>query len=62
MAAGYESVRGRIESAYEIKDGVVHLRVTIPPNTTATVTLPNGKTERVESGQHKFIIPQDKKP
>jgi alpha-L-rhamnosidase len=61
MAAGYESVRGRIESAYEIKDGAVHLRVTIPPNTTATVILPNGKTERVESGQHEFIIPQDKK-
>lgn len=61
MKAGYDSVRGRIESAYEIKDSVVHLRVTIPPNTTATVILPNGKTERVESGQHKFTIPQDKK-
>jgi alpha-L-rhamnosidase len=61
MTAGYESVRGRVESTYEIKDGVVLLRVTIPPNTTATVTLPNGKIERVESGQHKFTIPQDKK-
>jgi alpha-L-rhamnosidase len=60
MEAGYESVRGRIESAYEIKDGLVHLRVTIPPNTTATVILPNGKTEQVESGRHQFSVTHEK--
>ena len=62
MKAGYDSIHGRIESAYEIKNGVVHLRVTIPPNTTATVTLPNGQIERVESGHHEFVVPHDEKP
>jgi alpha-L-rhamnosidase len=62
MKAGYDSIHGRIESAYEIKNGVVHLRVTIPPNTTATVTLPNGQIERVESGHHEFMVPHDEKP
>ncbi|MFZ5829952.1 MAG: family 78 glycoside hydrolase catalytic domain, partial [Planctomycetota bacterium] len=42
MKAGYDSVRGRIECAYEIKDGKLTLRVTVPPNTTATVVLPEG--------------------
>ncbi|NBV86077.1 MAG: hypothetical protein EBS01_07400, partial [Verrucomicrobia bacterium] len=61
MKVGYDSVRGRIESAYEIMDGEVHLHVTIPPNTTATVILPNGKTEQVESGQYQFTIPNNEK-
>jgi alpha-L-rhamnosidase len=36
----YDSIRGRIESAWERKDGTLSLQVTIPANTTATVFLP----------------------
>jgi alpha-L-rhamnosidase len=31
--------------------------ITTPPNTTATVTLPNSKTENVGSGTHTYSIP-----
>jgi alpha-L-rhamnosidase len=42
LKAGYDSVRGRIECAYEIKDSKLILHVTVPPNTSATVVLPEG--------------------
>jgi alpha-L-rhamnosidase len=52
MKAGYTSVRGRIESAYEIKNGELNLRVTIPPNTSATVKLPVDSLDGImESGR-----------
>ena len=54
MEAGYDSVRGRIESAYEIKDGLLHFRVTVPPNTTATVTLPAGSVGGITESGHKL--------
>ena len=38
----YDSVRGRISSAWEIEDDRFVLEVTIPPNTTATVHVPVG--------------------
>ena len=52
MKASYDSVRGRIECAYEIKDGKLNLRITVPPNTTATVHIPAASAEAVtESGR-----------
>jgi alpha-L-rhamnosidase len=36
----YDSIRGRIETAWERRDGVFSLRVDLPANTTATVYLP----------------------
>lgn len=44
MHAGAElrSIRGKICSAWEVKDGTVTLKLTLPPNTTAQVMLPNG--------------------
>ena len=47
MKASYDSVRGRIESAYEIKDGKLTLCVTVPPNTTATAHIPAKAAEAV---------------
>jgi len=38
--ASYDSVRGRIVSAWKAKDGHLELAVTIPVNTTATVYVP----------------------
>ena len=48
----YQSVRGRIASAWKIADGRFCLSVTIPPNTTATVFVPAARAEDVqESGK-----------
>jgi alpha-L-rhamnosidase len=52
---GYRSIRGTIRSAWQIKDGVFSLEVTVPPNTTATIELPDGKIHpRMASGRHEF--------
>lgn len=48
----YRSVRGDIESHWQIKDGFMHLDVTIPVNTVAEVWLPAlGKSSVTESGK-----------
>ena len=52
--AAVESQYGRVASEWQIKDGNLKLQVTIPPNTTATVTMPTGKVEQVGSGTWKF--------
>jgi hypothetical protein len=52
VKAGYDSVRGRIECAYEITGGRFVLRVTVPPNTTATVSIQATSSDAVtESGR-----------
>jgi alpha-L-rhamnosidase len=49
--ASYDSVRGRIVSDWKAKDGRFSLTVTIPANTTATVSLPTSNIGSViESG------------
>jgi alpha-L-rhamnosidase len=48
----YDSVRGRIASAWRIQDGVFSLDVVIPPNTSAAVYLPSNDPSKVqENGQ-----------
>jgi alpha-L-rhamnosidase len=52
MKASYNSVRGRIECAYEIEDGKLIFCVTVPPNTTATAHIPAVAADAVtESGR-----------
>ena len=48
----YQSIRGRIETQWQKRDGHLELRVTVPANTTATIRLPatNPATVR-EQGQ-----------
>jgi alpha-L-rhamnosidase len=51
-AASYQSIRGRIASAWTIKDGTMTLDVTIPANVTATVYVPAADAASVtESGK-----------
>jgi alpha-L-rhamnosidase len=51
-SANYESIRGRIASAWAIKDGTLTLDVTIPANVTATLYMPAGDAASVtESGK-----------
>ncbi len=52
-----DSVYGEIVSSWQIDDaGVFTLNVTIPANTTATVTLPDGQTHEVGSGQYQWSV------
>jgi alpha-L-rhamnosidase len=52
--AHFESNYGRIEANWERKDGKMRLNVRIPPNTTATITLPNAKIEQITEGGKKL--------
>ncbi|KAF4445752.1 hypothetical protein F53441_10501 [Fusarium austroafricanum] len=51
LVSGY----GTISTDWSVTDGGFHLRVRIPPNTKAEITLPGtDKTETVGSGYHEF--------
>lgn len=52
--ASHESPYGEIEVAWVVRDGRFTLDVRIPPNTTATVRLPNGGSEEIGSGRYRF--------
>lgn len=66
VKATYQSVYGKIASAWEKKDGKLILKVEIPANTSATIKLPtdknseikvNGKrTENLKLGSGKYTI------
>jgi len=48
----YQSIRGRIASAWKVQTGNFHLNLTVPPNTTATVFVPAARADDVkESGK-----------
>lgn len=46
----YESVYGKIESAWEVTDDCINLHFVIPANTSATVTLPGEEYQQIELG------------
>jgi alpha-L-rhamnosidase len=48
--ARYHSPYGWVESAWEKKDGKVALKITVPPNTTATVRLAGARLEDMPGG------------
>lgn len=50
VKASHETPYGRIASAWEIKEGVFHLHVTVPPNTQAVVHLPKAAVGQVKEG------------
>ena len=51
-----ESMYGVIKSAWNISNGTFKLDVTIPPNTTAAVFLPNGDKHSIGSGEYQFTV------
>jgi alpha-L-rhamnosidase len=58
--ASYQSVYGEVVSAWELRNGMMRVQVTIPPNTTATIHLPDmGNQDAVEvgSGSYEFEYP-----
>jgi alpha-L-rhamnosidase len=52
--AAVDSVYGKVSSGWQIADGKLKLKVEVPPNATATVSLPGAKTEEVGSGSWEF--------
>jgi len=49
----YHSIRGRIASSWEIKKNKLHLKVILPPNTTATIRVPTLNADRItKNGKH----------
>ena len=49
--ATYDSVRGRVASDWKIANGRFHLTVTIPANTTATVSIPSAEAGKITEGK-----------
>jgi alpha-L-rhamnosidase len=57
VKASHQTPYGTVVSSWKRQNGTFTLDVTIPPNTTATVTLPNGEKREVESGTYTFQTP-----
>jgi alpha-L-rhamnosidase len=56
VKATHTSLHGPIVSQWEARDGQIHYHCEIPPNTTATVDLPNQTSETIGSGSYDFKI------
>jgi alpha-L-rhamnosidase len=54
VKASHESMYGTIRAGWKREQGRFTLDVTIPPNTTATVTMPDGKVHEIGSGSYTF--------
>lgn len=54
MKAEYESVRGKIVSAYAQKDGKIKFTVEVPEGVQAEITLPNEQPIRVAGGRYEY--------
>jgi alpha-L-rhamnosidase len=50
VEASYASVRGTVSVRWEHRGGRFMLKVTVPPNTTATVFMPSGDGDVAEGG------------
>lgn len=57
--ASYDSVYGKVESAWERKDGKLAFTVTVPPNCTASVMLPDGSTQELAAGTRRLSMRDD---
>jgi alpha-L-rhamnosidase len=57
VKASHESMYGRISSSWRREQSRFTLDVTIPPNNTATITMPDGKVQDVGSGIYTFTCP-----
>ena len=57
----HETPYGRATVRWEARDGRVVVRATVPPNTTALVSLPGCEPEEVGSGEHTWTV-EDSRP
>ncbi|MDO5308005.1 MAG: family 78 glycoside hydrolase catalytic domain [Planctomycetia bacterium] len=60
VSAQYDSARGMILSQWEVKDGSFQWKVTIPANTTATVSVPTSNPESlgIQTTRLKLVPPE----
>ena len=57
---GYTSAYGHVGCQWEIKGDKLHVKVVVPPNTTAKVELPGGKEEEIGSGEKEYEVAWEK--
>ena len=57
--ATYQSVYGEIVSGWEVKEGMMRVEVTIPPNTRATIHLPGAVGQAFEGVETAVLQGQD---
>ena len=53
-AASLETMYGAVSSSWKTQGERFELTVSIPPNTNATVRLPDGRVDTIGSGTHRF--------
>lgn len=54
--ACYDSIYGRVESGWERQGGRTVFTVSVPPNCTAEIKLPDGRRETAEAGSYRFEV------
>lgn len=54
VEAGYKSIYGEVRSRWEKNDSGMTFEIEIPPNCTAEIRLPDGKTESVKAGIYSY--------
>ncbi len=57
--ATWKSPVGTVESSWEYKEGKVYFSFTIPANTKAVITLPDGVKKEVQSGIYEFELKEE---
>ena len=55
-SASHASLYGTVTSSWILEENRCTMKITIPSNTTAVITLPNGESYSVESGTHTYEI------
>ena len=48
--ASLETMYGPLSSSWRVTDGTFKLELSVPPNTTATVTLPGSRADTITEG------------
>jgi alpha-L-rhamnosidase len=56
-AARLDTIHGRYESRWRIEQGSFTLDLQVPANCSATVQLPDGRSEEVTAGAHRYTVP-----
>ena len=54
--ASYHSIYGKVESSWKGEEDGIAFCITIPPNTSAEIILPDGTRQKVEKGVYSYLI------
>ncbi|WP_434081140.1 family 78 glycoside hydrolase catalytic domain [Sanguibacter sp. Z1732] len=60
-SARVETPYGMAEAGWVVRDGMLTVRATVPPNTSATVALPGEAEREVGSGTHEWSVPDPRR-